>query len=257
MEQMTVGMLAKQVNVSVRTLQYYDKIGLLKPSAISKGGRRLYGPNDMTILHQIITLKNLGLSLDDIKCRLMPTSSNDDIKKMLYKQAELIKEQILKSNKVVESIEMIVSEIEEHNIIDWSKYSNMMKLIQENNESFWVTHYLENDVLENITHVHEQYSEDELPSDWLVKCMKRVKVLVDLGLTPESNEAQELAAEVWTIVNKYTQGQPEILQKLYEFFNEAKDWPNQYAQMQLETHDFLEASIEHFTRWNYGYNCTV
>lgn len=80
---MTVGMLAKQVNVSVRTLQYYDKMGLLKPSSISEGGRRLYGPNDMTILHQIITLKNLGLSLDDIKSSLMPMNSTDDIKKAI------------------------------------------------------------------------------------------------------------------------------------------------------------------------------
>ncbi len=248
MDQMTVGMLAKQVNVSVRTLQYYDKMGLLKPSSISEGGRRLYDANDMAILHQIITLKNLGLSLDDIKSRLMPTNSNDDIKKMLYKQAELIKEQILKASKVVESIEMIVSEIEGNNIIDWSKYSNMMKLIQENNESFWVTHYLENDVLESIVQVHEQYSEEELPSDWLIKCMKRVKALIDLGHAPESNEAQDLAAEVWTIVDKYTHGHPEMLQKLYEFFNDANQWPSQYAQMQKETHEFLEASIEHYIR---------
>jgi len=248
MEQMTVGMLAKRVDVSVRTLQYYDKMGLLKPSNISLGGRRLYGSNDMTILHQIITLKKLGLSLDDIKCRLMPTTSNGDIKRMLCKQAELIKEQILKASKVVESIEMIVSDIEMNNDIDWSKYSTMMKLIQENNESFWVTHYLENDVLENITHVHKQYSEEELPSDWLIKCMKRVKTLMDLGHTPESNEAQDLAAEVWTIVEKYTQGHPVMLQKLYEFFNDTKQWPSQYAEMQHETHDFLEASIEHYIR---------
>ena len=248
MKQMTVGMLAKQVNVSVRTLQYYDKMGLLKPSSLSEGGRRLYGPNDMTVLHQIITLKNLGLSLDEIKYRLMPTNSNEDIKKMLYKQAELIHEHILKASKVVESIEMIVSDIETNNNIDWVKYSNMMKLIQENNESFWVLNYLETDVLESIIHVHEQYSEDELPSDWLVKCMKRIKVLMDLGLSPESTEAQDIAAEVWTIVNKYTQGHPEKLQKLFEFFNEAKRWPSQYAQMQLETRDYLEASIEHFIR---------
>lgn len=248
MEMMTVGMLANQVNVSVRTLQYYDKMGLLKPSSISEGGRRLYGLNDMAILHQIITFKNLGLSLDEIKNRLVPTNSSDDIKKMLYKQAEIIKEQILKANKIAESIEMIVSEIEANNIIDWSKYSNMMKLIQKNNESFWVTHYLENDVLENIARVHKQYSEDELPSDWLVKCMKRVKGLMDLGFTHESDVAQDLAAEVWAIVTKYTQGQPETLHKLFEFFNEAKQWPNQYAQMQHETHDFLEASIEHFIR---------
>lgn len=39
MEHMSVGVLAKRAKVSVRTLQYYDKLGLLKPSSISEGGR--------------------------------------------------------------------------------------------------------------------------------------------------------------------------------------------------------------------------
>ena len=67
---MTVGELAKEANVSVRTLQYYDKIDILKPSSFSEGGRRLYNSKDMALLHQIITLKSLGFSLNDIKDRI-------------------------------------------------------------------------------------------------------------------------------------------------------------------------------------------
>lgn len=248
MEQMTVGILAKRANVSVRTLQYYDKIGLLKPSSISNGGRRLYSTNDMTMLHQVITFKNLGLSLDDIKKRLVPINSNEDVKRMLIKQAELIKGQIMKANSIMESIEMIVAEIDVNNEIDWSKYSNMLQLIKENNESYWVTHYLEDEMLETIVQVHEQHSEEELPSDWLVKCMKTAKVLLDSGSKPESDEAQALAAEVWMIIEKYTQGRPELLQKLFDFFKDANQWPHQYAQMQKATHEFLEASMEYHLR---------
>lgn len=248
MKQMTVGELAKRANVSVRTIQYYDKIGLLKPSSISEGGRRLYHENDITILHQIITLKNLGLTLDEVKSRLMPSESAEDIKKMLLKQAELIKEQILKANKVIDSIEMIASEIEMSQTVDWSKYSNMMQLIQENNESYWVMNFLDHDVLAKIVKVHGQYSEEELPSDWLVKSMKKAKQLFEAGYTPESEQAQILAAEVWAIVEKYAQGQPEMTEKLYVFFNDTKQWPDQYAKMQMETHAFIEASIEHYLR---------
>lgn len=248
MDQMTVGLLARQANVSVRTLQYYDRIGLLKPSSTSAGGRRLYNASDMTILHQIITLKNLGLSLAEIKNWLVPINSNEDIKRMLLKQAALIKEQILKANKVIDAIEMIVVEIDEYNAVDWSKYSNMVKLIQENNESFWVINYLENDVLENIANVHEHYSEEELPSDWLIKCMKKAKALIDNGLTPESSEAHALAAEIWTMVQKYASGQPEMVEKLYAFFKEAKHWPKQYAELQMSTQEFIEESIEQYIR---------
>ena len=67
---MTVGEAAKKMGVTVRTLQYYDKEGLLSPSAESEGGRRLYTDKDLVTLHQIISLKSLGFSLDDIKERL-------------------------------------------------------------------------------------------------------------------------------------------------------------------------------------------
>ena len=245
-ERITVGQLANQAHVTVRTLQYYDKIGLLKPSSMSDGGRRLYGANDITILHQIITLKSLGLTLDEIRKRLVPINSNDDIKRMLTKQSNLIKEQISKANKILESIEMITTEINEHDTVDWSKYSNMVKLIQENNESYWVMNYLEDDMLENITQIHEQYSEEELPSDWLVNCMKKAAALLKSGFTSESEEAQALAKEMWTMVEKYSDGQPEMVQKLYEFYSGSEHWPKQYSDMQKATHTFLEKSIEHY-----------
>ena len=64
---MTVGEIAKKMGVTVRTLQYYDKEGLLSPSAESEGGRRLYTDKDLVTLHQIVSLKSLGFSLEDIR----------------------------------------------------------------------------------------------------------------------------------------------------------------------------------------------
>lgn len=63
----TAGDLAKKMGVTVRTVQYYDKEGILSPSATSEGGRRLYTDKDIITLHQIISLKHLGFSLGDIK----------------------------------------------------------------------------------------------------------------------------------------------------------------------------------------------
>ena len=57
---MTVGEVAQKMGVTVRTLQYYDREGLLTPSAISEGGRRLYTDRDLIQLHQILSLKHLG-----------------------------------------------------------------------------------------------------------------------------------------------------------------------------------------------------
>ena len=83
---MTVGEVAQKMGVTVRTLQYYDREGLLTPSAISEGGRRLYTDRDLIQLHQILSLKHLGFSLGDIKNRLIPLDTPEDVAKILDEQ---------------------------------------------------------------------------------------------------------------------------------------------------------------------------
>ena len=78
---MTVGEVAGKMGVTVRTLQYYDREGLLSPTAESEGGRRLYTDRDVIKLHQILSLKRLGFSLDHIKNRLTALDSPDVYKR--------------------------------------------------------------------------------------------------------------------------------------------------------------------------------
>ena len=91
---MTVGEVAKKMGVTVRTLQYYDKEGLLSPSAESEGGRRLYTDKDLITLHQIISLKSLGFSLDDIKERLISLETPADVANALTEQADDMRQKI-------------------------------------------------------------------------------------------------------------------------------------------------------------------
>lgn len=66
----TVRQLAKAAGVSVRTLHHYDQIGLLKPSARSQTGYRLYGEADLLRLQQILFYRELDFPLADIKALL-------------------------------------------------------------------------------------------------------------------------------------------------------------------------------------------
>lgn len=62
-----IGVLAKNARVSLRTLRYYEEIGLIAPAAHSKGGHRLYASDDVKKLEVINYLKSLPLSLEEIK----------------------------------------------------------------------------------------------------------------------------------------------------------------------------------------------
>lgn len=62
-----VGEVAEMMQMSIRTLHHYDQIGLLRPSAHSEGGYRLYAERDLVRLQQILTLRYLGFPLKQIR----------------------------------------------------------------------------------------------------------------------------------------------------------------------------------------------
>jgi DNA-binding transcriptional MerR regulator len=64
---MKVGELAQQTGVSVRTLHYYDEIGLLSPSSHTDAGHRLYADSGIICLQQIMFLRQVGFSLEEIR----------------------------------------------------------------------------------------------------------------------------------------------------------------------------------------------
>ena len=63
----TSGEFAQMAQVSVRTIRFYDKQNILKPSLVNDSGFRLYTDEDFTRLQQILLFKYLGFSLDDIR----------------------------------------------------------------------------------------------------------------------------------------------------------------------------------------------
>ena len=63
----TISQIAKLTGVSIRTLQYYDEIGLLKPSEVTSSGYRLYNNDALERLQQILFFKEMDFKLREIK----------------------------------------------------------------------------------------------------------------------------------------------------------------------------------------------
>lgn len=78
----TTGEFAKKAGVTIRTLRYYDKIGLLVPSSHNELGHRLYSKEDFGKLQKILTLKFIGLSLEDIANIMKYDLNHKDFKKI-------------------------------------------------------------------------------------------------------------------------------------------------------------------------------
>ncbi len=85
---MTVNEVSKRTGVSIRTLQYYDRIGLLKATAHTEAGYRLYDDRALERLQQILLFRELEFPLKDIQ-RIL-SSPDFDRNKALQQQIELL-----------------------------------------------------------------------------------------------------------------------------------------------------------------------
>src|SRR3954447_14780759 len=67
LEALKVGELARRTGLTVRTFHHYDAIGLLKPSLHTEAGHRLYTAADVARLQQVLSLRQLGVSLEQVR----------------------------------------------------------------------------------------------------------------------------------------------------------------------------------------------
>ena len=94
MSKYTTGELAKLCGVTVRTVQYYDTRGILVPSGLSEGGRRLYSEDDVKRLKIICFLRDLGLPIDSISRLLSEEDPGSVISLLLDQQEAALKKEI-------------------------------------------------------------------------------------------------------------------------------------------------------------------
>lgn len=122
------GEFARMAQVSVRTIRFYDKQNILKPSFVSAGGARFYTDSDLGRLQQILLLKYLGFSLDDI--REMTIGDNDYhlMVSSLNLQKKLVQDRMEQLQLVVEAIDSTVEAIEKEHQPDWSRMLDLIHL---------------------------------------------------------------------------------------------------------------------------------
>ena len=94
MSQYTTGEMAKQCGITVRTVQFYDQKGILVPSALTEGGRRLYSDEDLKQMKIICFLRDTGLSLDTIGKLLKEEDPGSVICILLAQQEQLLQGEI-------------------------------------------------------------------------------------------------------------------------------------------------------------------
>lgn len=150
------GEFAKMAGVSLRTIRFYDKQDILKPSYINPSGARFYTGEDFVKLQQILLLKYLGFSLEDIKELSIDTTDCGLMLKALEMQKKLVQDRIEQMQLVEKAISDTVSAIETEKRIDWSSMLELIRLT--GTEKSPKTQYINSSNMSARIRLHRDYS---------------------------------------------------------------------------------------------------
>lgn len=244
---MTVGEVARKMGVTVRTLQYYDKEGLLSPSAESEGGRRLYTDKDLVMLHQIVSLKSLGFSLEDIKGRLISLETPADVANALTEQADDIRQKIEQLTASLSAIEQLKAEVLQMQTVNFKKYADIIINLQMKNDSYYLIKRFDDDTLD---HIRSRFNK-ESGLDFMDRFNRLSDEIVQLqkeNVPPESDKCQQVVKEYWNLIMEFTNGDMSMLPKLMEVGN-IDTATNAWEERQKIVNDYLDPALQvYFSR---------
>ena len=212
-EALKVGELARRTGLTVRTLHHYDEIGLLKPSLHTEAGYRLYTAAEVARLQQVLSLRQLGFSLEEVRdCLDRPDFSPLEVIRL---HVARLREQIELQRKLCERLEALAEHFRTAGEVSADAFLytiEVMTMIEK--------YYTPEQRAQFEARAKEvgQEAIDQAPQQW-ADLFTAVTAEMEAGTDPADPKAQELARRWLAMVTLCTGGDPGIynsLRSMYE-----------------------------------------
>jgi DNA-binding transcriptional MerR regulator len=211
---MKVGEIAKQTGISVRTLHYYDEIGLLSPSHRTPADHRLYTASDIERLQQIVSLRQLGFSLEEIReCLERPAFS---LHRVIELHMARLREQVELSHRLLNRLEAIANNLHSAEAV------SVESLIQTIEVIGMFEKYYTPEQTEAIKKRAELLGDERIrqgQADWQ-ELIEQARAEMEKGTDPASESAQVLARRWMELIRQFTGGDPGIEQSLNRMYQQ-------------------------------------
>ena len=200
-----VAEFARLAGVTVRTLQYYDRIDLLKPAQSTEGGHRLYQRRDLLRLQQILTLKWMGFKLDQIKQLI--ESPQYDLRTALRMQKAAIDSQIATLQAASDALAHALSAgALEAGMLDGDAVGTVIQAVMAPPEGQWARDFYSDEAWAGVVTRRMQYAPEEI-----AQFTRNWQELVDQfdelrHWPPDSEPVQKLAATMACYLDMFTAG---------------------------------------------------
>ncbi len=220
MRQWKIGQLAKETGLTVRTLRFYDQIGLLIPSQRMENGYRVYLESDVVRLQQILSLRQLGFSLEQIQSSFEDRRySMDDV---IQLQIEHLQQKISSQQQLLKRLENIHAHLQAQQDVSVERLIQIIEVMNMIEKHGFDPGFNEEE-MEQIKQRGEMFGQEkirEVEQEW-PQLIAKVQAELDKG-TPPSDPAVQALAQRWKeLIEMFTGGDPEISRKLAQAYNDA------------------------------------
>ena len=216
---------ARLSGVTVRTLHHYDRLGLLKPTRYTRAGFRLYAEDDFARLEQIVALKFIGFSLNEIKNILKRGTS--DLATTLRQQRQAIEEKRERLELAVKAIERAEYVVATSRAPSWETFAKIIEVINMQSNMDWTKKYYSEEAQREIQKRAATVPREvinQAQRDWAT-LIGEVEIAVAAGEAPASEKSQAFAARWAELLKGFTGGDPEIQKGLDRMYSDRDNWP--------------------------------
>jgi DNA-binding transcriptional MerR regulator len=200
--------LSRQTGLSVRTLHYYDEIGLLSPSQRTGSGHRLYTAGDVGRLQQIKSLQHLGFTLREVQeCLDRP---DFPLRRVVQLHLSQLKERIELQRRLCGLLERVAVRLRSGQQVSSEEFvGTVMEVIKmsENVEKYYTP-----EQLEYLEERRREVGEERIrraEAEWS-ELMEQLRAEMEAGTDPSNERVQALARRWMGLVNEFTGGTPGI-----------------------------------------------
>lgn len=238
----SIGKVAKLSHVSIRTLRYYDEIDLLPPTSKNVAGHRYYSDTDISKLHHILLLKDLGFSLETIHELL--SKREFDLQSVLVMRKRVIQAEQLQLSKMESSINTLLILLETNEITDWESVFDTFTTFPTNKSplrELWETYFSEDE--QKILNKFSNSEENRQAENEWAELIEDVRS--NLYQDPKSPVGQKLAKRWMDMVKKIYEENLDLAQKVWDL-NKEREPHLRFFQFEQEIINFIDQATRYY-----------
>ena len=206
---LSTGELSKNLNVSVRTIRYYDQIGLVQPSRKAAGGKRYYSKEDILKLQKIILLKSLNLSLEDSRSILLEQSMSA----ILLAHKSLLSEEMEHLTNSLKHTQSLLNLLELKATLHWEDLISLVANAEKDKD--WNQYFSVEQQSNLKSQLPKLESGDTTTKKW-INIIKRIELCLENGISPTSLEGQLILEDVDILSAETFGNDPELVDAFWE-----------------------------------------